>query len=136
MIILPEDGHINIFWDDYSTRRQTHLNLFWFMIILLEDSHIETSSGIWLFYQKTAIFKPLLGCYYSNRRQPSYKLLPLDFFPINSTNELWRHPLPSWCFVFLITYSPLLTTCAICRNMNELCTLSTQCKFCFVLFTN
>jgi len=54
--VLPEDSHlielfwddystrrhpyINLFWDDYSTRRQPYWNLFWDMIILPEDRHI------------------------------------------------------------------------------------------------
>jgi hypothetical protein len=39
--VLPEDIHlINLFWDDYSTRRQPYLNLFWDVIILSENSHL------------------------------------------------------------------------------------------------
>jgi len=41
MIILPEDSHLmNLFFDDYSTRRQPFINLFWDVIILTEDSHL------------------------------------------------------------------------------------------------
>jgi hypothetical protein len=149
MIILPEDSHLmNLFWDDYSTERQPSYKL------LLE----------WLFYQKTAILWISSGMIilpedsrliklfwddYSTWRQPTYKPLlgwlfyrktailltfSFRFFFFISTNDLWRHLLRSWCFVFRRLYSPLLTTCAINRDINELCTLSAQYNFCFVWF--
>ena len=44
------------------------------MIILPEKRHILTSSGIWLFYQKTDKFKHLLGYDYSTRKQTHLNL--------------------------------------------------------------